>query len=163
MTFEVMAIASPWPNAAAMDPATARRLTAVVGAMYTLVGGAFVVASFHDGLLGAVNAWLVPDRAAPTPAARLYAAVMGAVVVGLGVTLARVSIAAARGPAAVGRALRDGLLAWFVVDTTASLLHGSWQNALFNVLSLSLGLPPILVAVSLQSADARRGGRRARG
>jgi hypothetical protein len=123
------------------------RLTSAAGALYSTVGAIFVAASFHDPTLGLLNRLLVPDSSPPSPAVRLYAAVMGAVVVGFGVMLARVARGAERGPSAIARALRDAVLAWFIVDTTASLLHGSWQNALFNLLSLTAGLPPILLAV----------------
>lgn len=137
-----------------MQTSSAWRLTAAAGVLYSTVGAIFVAASFHDPTLGLLNRLLVPDSSPPSPAVRLYAAVMGAVVVGFGVMLARVARSADRGPSAIGRALRDAVLAWFVVDTAASLLHGSWQNALFNLLSLSAGLPPILLAV--RSSETRR-------
>jgi hypothetical protein len=129
-----------------MQTSTAWRWTTWVGALYALVGAGFVGASFSTSALSTLNAILVPDLTPPTQSVRMYAAVMGAVIVGLGVLLARVARSVERGPAAIARALRDGLLAWFVVDTVASLLHGSWQNALFNVLSLSAGLPPLVLA-----------------
>lgn len=137
-----------------MKIGSAWRLTSAVGALYSMVGAIFVAASFHDGTLRLLNGLLVPDSALPGPSVRLYAAVMGAVVVGFGVMLARVARAADHGPLAIGRALRDAVLAWFVVDTTASVLHGSWQNAVFNLLSLAAGLPPILLAV--RSTELRR-------
>jgi hypothetical protein len=129
------------------------RWVARAGAVYVLVGAAFVAASFFDPALRWLDVVIVSDRAEITRSVRMYAAVMGAVVVGFGAMLGRVASAIERGPLAVGTALRDGVLLWFVVDTSASLLHGSWQNALFNVGSLALGLTPI--AFALRSLRAR--------
>jgi hypothetical protein len=123
------------------------RWVARAGAVYVLVGALFVAASFYDPALRVLDAVLVPDRAEITRSVRMYAAVMGAVVVGFGAMLGRVAATIERGPIAVGAALRDAVLLWFVVDTSASLLHGSWQNALFNVGSLALGLAPITLAL----------------
>ncbi len=139
-----------------MHASSAWRLTSAAGALYSLVGATFVAASFDDGALAFLDALLVPDEGPITPSVRLYAAVMGAVVMGLGVMIARVATSVDRGSAAIGRALRDAVLVWFVVDTTASLLHGSWQNALLNLLSLAAGLPPILLAARSEATARPR-------
>ncbi len=131
------------------------RWVARAGAVYVFVGVAFVAASFFDPALRALDALLVPDRAEITQSVRMYAAVMGAVVVGFGAMLGRVAASIERGPIAIGAALRDAVLLWFVVDTSASLLHGSWQNALFNAGSLALGLGPIIVAMRARETAAR--------
>ena len=128
-----------------MALSNAWRWVARVGVLYALVGATFTLASFYDPLLSLLGEILVPDREPPTASVRMYAAVMGAVVLGLGATMFRVARSVDQGPVGVARGLRDGLLAWFLVDTTASLLHGSWQNSIFNVLSLAVGLPPLMV------------------
>ena len=122
------------------------RWAARAGMLYALVGACFVALSQWDGGLRSLNRILVPDATSLTPAVRLYAAVLGAVVLGFGVTLAAVARAANGGAARIAAALRTGLLAWFVVDTAASLCLGSWQNALFNTASLALALPPLVLA-----------------
>lgn len=144
MTSEVIGARALVVHVRDMDDARAWRVTSAVGALYALVGFVFVLASFDDATLRWMNAVLVPDASPPTPAVRLHAAVLGAVVLGLGVMLGRVASVADRGPSAIARALRDGLIAWFVVDTGASLVHGSLPNVVFNVVSLSAGLAPIL-------------------
>ncbi len=145
MTSEVIGARALVVHVGGMDDAVAWRVTSAVGALYALVGFVFVVVSFDDATLRWMNTVLVPDPSPPTSAVRLYAAVLGAVVLGLGVMLGRVASAAERGPSAIARALRDGLVAWFVVDTGASLLHGSLPNVVFNVISLTAGLAPILL------------------
>lgn len=60
-------------------------------------------------------------------------------------------IALARGPFLAGhlhawRAIAWPLAGWFVIDTTFSLVHGVWGNALLNVATASMFAPPLIMS-----------------
>ncbi len=59
--------------------------------------------------------------------ARLFSAVTGGVMVGWGVTAWRLA-----GRASIISAFTAGVISWFVVDSTASILAGGWGNAIGN-------------------------------
>ncbi|MBK6693322.1 MAG: hypothetical protein IPG50_14110 [Myxococcales bacterium] len=128
----------------------ARRFASVGGWLYVASGLALVALSFAPPWLGALTRLAVPEAAAPDRALALYAGVAGGLTVGLGVAV----VAAVREAHTSGVAcVAQGVFAWFVVDTLASLGHGSWQNAIGNTAFLLLAAP----LWSLRRASAKEG------
>lgn len=130
----------------------ARRWVVIAGVVYVASGIGLAAISFAPDLLAWVTRLAVPELGTPDRALATYAGIAGGLTVGFGVAMACAGRAVT--PAS---ALVRGLLAWFAVDTAASLAHGSWQNALGNVLFLLVGLPPLwlLAARSRDELDER--------
>jgi hypothetical protein len=71
--------------------------------------------------------------------------VLGAVMIGWGVTLGWIArVPLRRGEAWAWWATAVPLVAWFVPDTSRSLLAGAWQNALLNVVFAAMFVPPLV-------------------
>ena len=91
-----------------------------------------------------------------TPHLRFSVALMGAVTLGWGISFAALFMAAHRlGPEAapVWRVASFGVLAWFIMDSSLSVVTGFWLNAVSNT-GLVIGyLVPVL-------ASGVTGGRR---
>jgi hypothetical protein len=88
------------------------------------------------------------------PNERVLSAVLGGVLVGWSTLM----LWMLKGPVAQGdpsavRAYSVAVLAWFVVDTTASLLAGWPGNALLNVASLLMGWGPLLLRQRMGLGD----------
>ena len=117
--------------AAAIQASPRDRAVARAGAALAVLGLGFVVAALLQPSLLEV-AYALLNTASTTPSversALVGAGLYGAFMVGWGVTMVR---------AATGRtltaAMRDGLLAWFVLDSVASLWLGFGWNALSNL------------------------------
>jgi hypothetical protein len=81
-----------------------------------------------------------------SPETRLLCAILGGILVGWGVTMWRLasltSLSEISSSDLVG-AMRSGLLAWFVVDSTASVLAGAPVNAAVNAAILAGLLVPL--------------------
>ncbi len=88
---------------------------------------------------------MIPNAAASDIGTKLYAHVMGSVMIGFGVTISLISRSIMQGPRAAAQAMLTGAWSWFVVDTVGSLLHGSWQNAIFNLIGWVFLIPPLLL------------------
>jgi hypothetical protein len=72
-------------------------------------------------------------------------AVLGGVMVGWGVALFYVTrTLLARGSRIAWNLIALSVLAWFIPDTSYSLLSGYWQNALLNTVFLVLFVIPLL-------------------
>lgn len=110
------------------------------GWIYVVAGVGLFVASLVPSLQHRVDLLLVPGAAPPDALRGVYASVAGGLTAGVGAMLVRVD------ERTDVRLLVTGLLTWFVIDTAGSLAHGSWQNALGNVLFLVVGLGPLLLA-----------------
>ena len=124
---------------------TDKRWLVVAGWFYVLGGVAFAIGSlspaFLDTVLGlAITAY--PGGAGVESG--LWAGVCGGLTAGMGAIFIAGARAMDQGPAAVARAIAIGVVVWFVVDTGASLAHGSWQNGIGNLGFLALALPPLL-------------------
>lgn len=130
------------------------RYVALAGWGYALSGLGLVALSFVPRALAAVIEVALPASGPPGRAAALMLGIGGGLTAGMGVTLALVARGAAQGPRAVFRGLAAGLIAWWAVDSLASLGHGSWQNAVSNTGFLLLGLVPL---VTLLRGDEERG------
>lgn len=75
----------------------------------------------------------------------LVHAVMGAVMIGWGSALWLLTKnLLARGSRLAWQVIAISLLAWFVPDTSYSLLSGFWQNAVLNTVFLALFACPLL-------------------
>jgi hypothetical protein len=91
-----------------------------------------------------------PDQLAQnTPNAvsyiKLVHAVLGAVMVGWGAALLYVLFFTFRDNLAIGwKTITGSVLAWFIPDTTYSVISGFWQNAVLNVVFLILFAIPLL-------------------
>jgi F0F1-type ATP synthase membrane subunit c/vacuolar-type H+-ATPase subunit K len=120
---------------------TARRWTEIAGWAYIVSGVALAVASLSPGALHFITTLVIPDAGPPVRAEALYAGIGGGLTAGFGAAMA--GFARATTMATGARAFAVGLVTWFVVDTGASLGHGSWQNAIGNVVFLALGLAPV--------------------
>jgi hypothetical protein len=118
-----------------------RLFVEIAGWTYASSGVALALISFSSPALAALTALVVPEATTPDRALCVYAGVAGGLTVGLGASL--IGVARASSLARAFRGLAVGLLSWFLVDTAASLAHGSWQNALGNLLFLPIGLLPL--------------------
>lgn len=140
------------------DPTVkARRLTEIAGWIYVASGLALAAASLWPAALAFVTSLVAPGAGPPDRVRGLFAGVAGGLTVGFGAAL--VGLARATTLAMAARAMATAVAAWFLVDTSASLAHGSWQNALGNVGFLVIGLLP-LRALASQDGAARSGHNR---
>ncbi len=111
------------------------------GIVYVVAGSALTLLSFVPPWLERIDRLLVPGAAFPDVACRTYAGVAGGLTAGIGAMIVGLATTCdSRG----ARALAAGLGVWFVLDTTASLGHGAWPNAVGNVLFLAIGLVPLV-------------------
>jgi hypothetical protein len=82
-------------------------------------------------------------------------AVLGGVMVGWGVALFYVTkTLLARGSRIAWNLIALSVLAWFIPDTSYSLLSGYWQNALLNTVFLVLFVVPLLATRGMLRSDA---------
>jgi hypothetical protein len=76
---------------------------------------------------------------------KLVHAVLGAVMVGWGALILMVLLTTFRQNLAIGcKTIAFSALAWFIPDTTYSLISGFWQNAVFNLLFALLFATPLI-------------------
>ena len=122
-----------------------RKLTQVAGWMYVASGIALAIASLFPSALHFLDRLAVPEAAVPERIVGLYAGVGGGLTAGFGVAM--IGLARAKDLRAAFRGMGLGLVTWYAVDTGASLLHGSWQNALGNTAFLAIGLLPLVLFV----------------
>ncbi len=123
-----------------------------IGAAYGVAVGTWIVAFSllpESAGLDPFLRWtfaLHPGGLGPlTPAVRLATAVTGALTVGLSVVAwgLRPDAASAPGEARrAGRALAAGMVAWFVLDSAASLALGGALNVVGNATFLIALVPP---------------------
>jgi hypothetical protein len=120
---------------------------------------AIVVASFAPVFfLGAIEATSEPARLTldilswpldgattyGSPDTRFLSALTGGFLLGWGVTIwSLAQYVYDLAPEGVRKSVLFGLLAWFVLDSTGSVLSGNPSNALFNVLVLLLAVGPL--------------------
>ncbi len=82
-------------------------------------------------------------------------AISGGLLFGFGVMAHQVTtLVYAPSPALGGQIILRGILAWFVVDSTGSLLAGAWFNVVLNSAFLGLFVVPILAARRSQPVPA---------
>ncbi len=87
------------------------------------------------------------DPGALNPAAMFMSAIGGGVLFGLGVlNWLLVAPAIETGERRVLNAALASVFAWFLVDSTGSILSGNAPNVLFNLIILALYVVPILAA-----------------
>ncbi len=85
----------------------------------------------------------------------LLGAISGGLLVGLGVMAHQVTTHVyTSDPHTGGHILRVGIWAWFIVDSTGSVLSGAWFNVVMNGAFLAMFLVPILLANRHQTATA---------
>jgi hypothetical protein len=115
-----------------------------------LAGLGLALVSFAPAALFELNRLAVPGAAAPDTSNAVYAGICGGLTAGLGVAI----VAAAKSlNLAVVRAVMQATLVWYVIDSGASIGHGSWQNALSNTVFLAVILPPMLRVLYGGSAE----------
>lgn len=122
-----------------------KTLAELSGWVFAFTGAVFSLLSFYSPAFDWVNALLITDATTADTTAKLYAHVMGSVMVGFGTTIALISRSIKSHPKDIATAMLIGAWSWFIVDTTGSLLHGSWQNGIFNLVGWVLLIPPILI------------------
>ncbi|MEP2531009.1 excinuclease ABC subunit A [Shimia sp.] len=89
------------------------------------------------------------------PSAHLLGAISGGLLFGFGVMSYQITTHVyANDPAIGGRILRWGIISWFLVDCTGSVLAGAWFNVILNSGFLALFLIPIARASKSRSALA---------
>jgi hypothetical protein len=121
-----------------------RRSSAQIAAwLFAATGLGFAALSFFSGPFDFANALLIPNADPSGPTSRVYAVVMGGVLGGFGTTIALIARKRSHGAPNTVSALQAGVLTWFVVDTSGSLLHGAWPNAIFNLVGVMVLLPTI--------------------
>lgn len=85
----------------------------------------------------------------------LLGAIGGGLLVGLGVMAFQVTTHVySSDPQTGGHILKVGIWAWFVVDSTGSVLSGAWFNVVMNTAFLALFLVPIALANRRQTKTA---------
>lgn len=78
-------------------------------------------------------------------AARLYTAICGGVLVGWGTSILLVTKHVFRNDPSAGRTIiLPSVVAWFLVDSTGSIMAGVWFNAILNLSFLLILVIPIL-------------------
>ncbi|MBX2801223.1 MAG: hypothetical protein KTR31_26335 [Myxococcales bacterium] len=123
-----------------------------VASAVTLLIGLVAALASHPATAGAWQGlfdlvqWPVDGRPGDFDlVARQLSAVLGGVMVGWGVTLLALTFGPLQAaPRATLRAMLTGLGAWFVVDSTGSMISGLPGNVLLNVGFLALFLGPLL-------------------
>lgn len=109
----------------------------------------FGLMNFQDA--AAMLAWPVEAQ----QYAKLAHAVMGSVMIGWAVLMLWVTkvVLPQFGPIAL-KAIAWSIMLWYVPDTVASVLHGFWQNAVFNTGFLLMLTLPLIMIHSGQIVDA---------
>ena len=116
-----------------------------------IAGGLLVAMASHPAMAYLPNlffdlVFLPFDGAekASEPTSRLLAALAGGGFVGLGVTFwLIISKLLPREPELAKSIMTTGLLGWFVVDSTGSVLSGAWFNVVLNCVILGCFLIPL--------------------
>ncbi len=123
---------------------TGLKVVAGIFASFGVLTASAAVPAFSAPTALLIDLFFFPIDGAPGFAGdhggRLLAAVGGGMMVGWGVTLWRLA-----GDADIARAIWTGALAWFFVDTAASLLAEAWMRAPSNLsllLAFYLALRP---------------------
>ena len=81
---------------------------------------------------------------ATEPVSRLLAALSGGAFVGFGFTFWQIiTKLMPREPQLAKSMMTSGLLGWFAVDSTGSMLSGAWFNAVLNCVILACFLVPL--------------------
>lgn len=118
------------------------------GLAMMLFGTVFIGLLFVPGVLEALHALAGPGQdATMSPTGRLGVAIYGGLMVGWGLTFHL----AGRG-VHITRAAAAGLIAWFVVDSGASVLVGFPFNAVSNLGFLAL-FAPLFLALRQTASD----------
>ncbi|TCL09213.1 hypothetical protein BXY66_1258 [Shimia isoporae] len=82
-------------------------------------------------------------------------AISGGLLVGFGVMVHQVTVHVyADNPELGGRMVLRAIFAWFIVDSTGSVLAGAWFNVVLNGAFLALFVVPVLAARATKSATA---------
>jgi hypothetical protein len=103
------------------------------------------------GDAAAIESWPAPARWYAT----LLHGVLGAVMVGWGVALlVALRTQPGRSPYAGWWVAAASVAAWYLPDTTLSLLMGAWQNALLNTAFAACFAAPLAAAWRSQSGTA---------
>lgn len=99
-----------------------------------------VTALLADGIFWPLDGHPTLDA----PAARLLAAISGGVMVGWGAMLWLVATRILPSdPALAATLVRTSFLAWFAIDSTASILAGAPLNVVLNIVFLAAFLVPL--------------------
>lgn len=128
----------------------------VSGLGWTAAGVALAVVSFFPGALDAGNRLVLPDAAPSTTVTGLLCAITGGLTTGLGVIFMALARADLTRAGAVLRAVAWGVVTWYLVDSTASVLHGGWRNAVSNTVAF-LGAAVPLFWLATYEGRAERG------
>jgi hypothetical protein len=132
-------------NPSSIQTALKLASTVVVGVGLVLALAAHPATASITALLADGIFW--PFDGHPTldaPAPRLLAAISGGVMVGWGVMLWLVATRILPSdPALAATLVRTSLLAWFAVDSTASILAGAPLNVVLNAVFLAAFLVPL--------------------
>jgi hypothetical protein len=90
-----------------------------------------------------------------SPDTRFLSALTGGFLLGWGVLIWCLSaFVYDLAPEGVRRSVLAGLLAWFMLDSTGSILSGNGSNAIFNVFVLLLAAGPLWVRADVPDADS---------
>lgn len=133
-----------------MSSQTSQQILKVASAVVMLVGLVVALAA-HPATAGITNlladlAFLPFDgaQAVDSASARLLAAISGGVMFGWGVLLWQLSAQVLpKDPALAASLIRTSIVAWFVLDSTFSVVAGAWFNAVMNLAFLALFLWPL--------------------
>jgi hypothetical protein len=88
--------------------------------------------------------WPIDGAQTYDPTTRFLSAITGGFLFGFGVMIWCLSAwVYDKAPEAVRKTVVTGLTAWFVLDSTGSILSGNASNALFNVVILLLFIGPL--------------------
>lgn len=109
----------------------------------SLLGGQHLMALFLD----LIHLPLDGSQTFSSDSELVLGAISGGLLFGFGVMAHQVTTHVyAPNPALGGRIILRAILAWFIVDSTGSVLSGAWFNVVLNSSFLALFLVPVLAA-----------------
>ncbi|PSL20621.1 excinuclease ABC subunit A [Shimia abyssi] len=83
----------------------------------------------------------------------LLGAICGGLLAGFGVVMWRITIDVyAKHPALGARIIKAGIVTWFLIDSTGSVLAGAWFNVVLNSGFLALFMLPLFLSNMATSA-----------
>lgn len=125
---------------------------AVMGVGVVVALSAFSATALLTNILADLVFWPFDGRqAVDTQTARLLAAIGGGVMFGWGLLLWQLATQLMpKDPVLAASLIRTSIVAWFVLDSTCSVLAGAYLNVAMNVGFLALFLVPL--------AQMKRGG-----
>ncbi len=125
----------------------------------TIASGLAFAAAAHQAFAGSALEFLALVGAGQdgdmTTAQRLLSAISGGVLTGFGMMIWAITTRLVpRDPALARQLILTGILSWFIVDSTGSVIAGAAMNVVPNIGFLLLFAVPAVTLVQVPAADA---------